>query len=421
MLHGLRLIDIGNHKDTTLRLGPVTAILGPNGSGKTTVLKAIEWIGRATPQRDLPPPVNEWHELGQIVRSGTEAGESIVQATFREGSASGSLVYVLSCDIWQDFDSLNNATQASFEPAWMLHKGADYKAWIQPDPWDHVVWSKPQLDTAERNWRGIGIRDMVERLPDGDHRIPPSAFRDLPRFIGAVRSLRLNPAELKMPSYSTAVIPEMQANGGHLASVLSDLMTTDHERFIAIVDAVRSVIPFVKNIRAARCPLTIREPRSVAINKKDVPYLEDREVIGQQLRFDMTSGENLPAESISDGTLIVLAITTLLMTTSARMILLDDIEHGLHPSAQRQVIQLIKTLQKKYPSTQIVFTTHSPYVVDEMDPAHVWVMGLDKEGCAHAKALSEHPKAAKAMEVLTAGEFWSAEGEDWVVPETTEA
>lgn len=65
--------------------------------------------------------------------------------------------------------------------------------------------------------------------------------------------------------------------------------------------------------------------------------------------------------------------------------------------------------------TQIVLTSHSPYIVDELEADEVWLLATDEEGVAQARRLSDHPDAERALEVLTTGEFWSAEGEDWVV------
>jgi len=50
-----------------------------------------------------------------------------------------------------------------------------------------------------------------------------------------------------------------------------------------------------------------------------------------------------------------------------------------------------------------------------MKPEEVWLFAPDAEGCAVTKRLDAHPNAKRALEVLTTGEFWSAEGEGWVL------
>jgi hypothetical protein len=42
-------------------------------------------------------------------------------------------------------------------------------------------------------------------------------------------------------------------------------------------------------------------------------------------------------------------------------------------------------------------------------------MATDKEGISHIKRLSDHPDAKRALDVLTTGELWDAEGESWVI------
>ena len=43
-LHHLRLVNFRQHERTELEFGPgITGIIGPNGSGKTTILEGIAW------------------------------------------------------------------------------------------------------------------------------------------------------------------------------------------------------------------------------------------------------------------------------------------------------------------------------------------------------------------------------------------
>ncbi len=97
--------------------------------------------------------------------------------------------------------------------------------------------------------------------------------------------------------------------------------------------------------------------------------------MGQELRFDMTSGSDLPAPAISEGTLVTLAILTAIIHDDSlkqdggvkearrpKTILLDNIESGLQPSAQRDLIRQLRRLQETRPELQITFASHSPYI-----------------------------------------------------------
>ena len=107
-------------------------------------------------------------------------------------------------------------------------------------------------------------------------------------------------------------------------------------------------------------------------------------------------------------------LTILAGPTCPSLILIDDVEQGLHPWAQRQLITVLKRLLEERPELQIVLTTHSPYVVDEVEASDVWVLAADAAGKTGARRLTDVPDAEKALEVLTPGELWSAQGEDWV-------
>ena len=207
----------------------------------------------------------------------------------------------------------------------------------------------------------------------------------------------------------------MNSDGSNLAWALASLMTEQPDRFQRIVEALREVVPIVKRIRSKAVSVKQIVKQTITINKLDRTFDEEREVNGQELIFDMKSGDGLPATAVSEGTLVVLAVLTLMYGSDADLIMLDDVELGLHPKAQRDLIRQLRRIQETHPKLQILVSTHSPYVVDEFKAEDVWVFAPDKEGCAVTKRLSEHPDAKRALEVLTTGEFWSAEGEPWVL------
>jgi len=213
----------------------------------------------------------------------------------------------------------------------------------------------------------------------------------------------------------------MSPDGATLASVVAYLITTEPERFTELQTRIRKVVPAVERLRVRPAKVELTEPATVAVKGKEIPYSETREVIGHECLFDLKDAPGVPARAVSEGTLLVTALlTATIWNQGADVLLIDDLEKGLHPKAQRELVTALKVLLDTDPKLQIAFSTHSPYVVDELTADQVWVLVPDEQRGVVARQLSDHPRAADALQVLTTGEFLSAEGEDWVraAPET---
>ena len=87
---------------------------------------------------------------------------------------------------------------------------------------------------------------------------------------------------------------------------------------------------------------------------------------------------------------------------------------GLHPKAQRNLIPMIRAILDENPDLQIVATTHSPYIVDELDPEEVRVTWAGEDGITTCARLDEHPDLERWKDEMWPGEFWSLVGEQWV-------
>jgi predicted ATPase len=122
----------------------------------------------------------------------------------------------------------------------------------------------------------------------------------------------------------------------------------------------------------------------------------------------------IPAEQLSEGTLLAIGLTTILRFRPPRLVLLDDLDKALHPVAQRDLVQMIRRLADRARNVQIVATAHSPFVLDALKPEVVLVVGSDSPGSSRVCRLDKHPAWEKKGQYLAAGEFWSAIGEGWV-------
>lgn len=195
------------------------------------------------------------------------------------------------------------------------------------------------------------------------------------------------------------VNPAVQESGEDTAAVLASLKLEHEEIFERIQSALKAVVPNVQKIRVRRVRVGTSR-------------------VGHRIHIDLHGAPDVPAHVASEGTLITLALLTVLFSPDGPMVvLLDDLDHALHPEAQIELIRQLKRLLEEMPDLQIVATTHSPYLLDELSPDDIQVFALRKDGSVATKRLSEHPQAQVATS-LTAGQLWSLDPERrWVAEE----
>jgi predicted ATPase len=208
-------------------------------------------------------------------------------------------------------------------------------------------------------------------------------------------------------AYSSEENPAVDADGGNTAVVLAALKLEREEVFEQIESELRRVVPGVQRIRVKR----VKMPR------RSEPTSEER--VGNKVFIDFQGATDIPAHGASEGTLISLALLTALCSPNRpRILLLDDIDQSLHPQAQMELMGELKRLLEGFPEIQLVATTHSPYILDALDPSDVRVFASRKDGSVACRSLSEHPQAEKMRGTLTAGQLWSLDPEwRWVAGE----
>ena len=388
MIERIRLVNFKNHADTQIELGRLTALIGPNSSGKTNVLRAFG--------------------IARQVRTALLAGRKSASAS----RAAWSDVFVQE----RSLDFLIRNGQSTF---WITLEGASITTneTSETTPWSFSIKiPNDEIWLTSINWEWGGEHGQNMFAVDEGGLSHPEALESQEREWEHVTYLKAIGKNLSAPSYTKNLSPRVESDGSGLASAVAHLKNYMEEHFTNVLKSLQLVVPGVENIRVRPAPVRIKERQVIKVDDEVVQHDKEREVMGHELVFDMAGAQEIPASSVSEGTLLALALLTLLWSPDCpNLVLLDDIEQGLHPKAQRELIGQLRKILEQRPELQIVLTSHSPYIVDELEADEVWLLATDEEGVAQARRLSDHPDAERALEVLTTGEFWSAEGEDWVV------
>ncbi len=369
MLEKLILHNFKSHKSTELNFDNscLHGIVGKNSAGKTSVLQALHSLSMLTYSSSTQIFKNE--NLPQFI---TTMGEKKMSIT-----ASG---------YWHN----NIRRNWNFSYSTEEEKTYNYNS--------SIILS---IDGHQYNW-------------DQDPR-----FRDISKIPQSLKNtvyLKLIASTLAKAAYSEEITPRVEFDGSLLAPTLDFLRDESPDKFQLIEEKLSRIVPNIRKVGIKRAKVPVIRNRLIEIDGKTFPYEETQEMTGQEVILDMNTGERIPAHAISEGTMLTLGLLTVLMNPNQpNLVLLDDVEQGLHPQAQRELMTVFKEIIAENPNLQIIFSTHSPYIIDALAPSQVHILNNSKSGFTIAKRLDEHPDVEWAKETLTTGEFWDAEGEDWVV------
>jgi hypothetical protein len=227
--------------------------------------------------------------------------------------------------------------------------------------------------------------------------------------------LNLDARAMGRPSVPEEERPRLASSGKNLASTLSWMKGEAEENLEAVREGLRRIVPGVRRIRTSRA--TVHESRIDRIDVEGQPVWRpvNEAVLADQFEIEFDDGRRVPADLLSEGTILALGLLTKLHEPERpRLLLLDDIDRGLHIEAQAELVRVLRELLDADPELQVVCTTHSPYLLDRFKPEEVRVLGLDEERRTRARALTEHPEFEKWQFGSQTGELWAALGSAWV-------
>ncbi|WP_375756089.1 AAA family ATPase [Corallococcus exercitus] len=357
MIQSVQFRNFKAYRSLDLDLEPFTVLVGPNASGKTTLLDGLRMPARlATPPGTLP-------EEGVIPESFRSFGVSQpIELTFyaRFGPSLGKVV--------------------------VSGVGGPTQSW------------PPTARLDEESERELSRANDKLRL-----------------FLRTATLLRFEARKLADASYSEEQVPAVASDGTGLASTIAFLKLSHEDLFGEIESALKQVVPSVRKIRVERASVEQSSLRTIALDDQTTHVSEKRTLWGNRLVLDMQGAKGVPADSVGEGTLMALGLLTVLLGPQRpKLLLLDDIELALHPVAQGRLIEVLRAIQKNAPELQIVATSHSPFILNYLKPEEIRMTFLAENGFARCEKLTAHPEFEKWKDLMSPGEFWSTVGESWI-------
>jgi predicted ATPase len=347
----INAVSVHNFKclrDIRVNLERFTVFVGPNASGKSSILKAMDLLCGA-----FKPDNNPYQPNGAILASQSRGATKFIE-----------FVAEARPHAFRNRIDLENGGMPRFH-------------------------NHPQ-------WDGYGLA-VAASMDEGDWKPWANQSLSLPASV----MLALETSKLVDTNFPTEDPTAIGPSGFGLHSATANMALNDPDSWQALQANLRRVVPTIRRLRHTKA--TMHQPT-------------------RALLFDTVGADSVPADQMSEGTLLVLGLLTAFHAPSRpNLVLLDDLDRGLHPRAQKELITLLRGLLDTNPDLQIVANTHSPYMLDCMAVGEIRMTILNDDGATVCAPLTSHPKYPKWKDEMAPGEMWSLFGEKWLIDQEVTA
>lgn len=351
----LRSIQIKNFKAIAdsgrIELTPLTVFVGHNGTGKSSVLEALEFFHRYV-QLGIDEAIEPWYDIDHILWQGHDRENSDDDGTFYPHPLGISLTGCTKRN-WRADVRLGRLRKDS-----KTHKARTIAPELEGFEMDLTgLWRRKFGEPATRRLAG---QKEAENLPLVSGQ---SVLADAPLGLNHWMFLNLDPLAIGQPRVRRGSGHDTTLNrtGANLSAFLLSFLEIDPEGFESMIDSLRYILPYVADLRAE----SVRD------------MVESRSL----LRMTEGFGErhaHLPGWVLSGGTLRLLAILAALRHPEAPEVLcIEELENGLDPRSIGFLVEEIRyAIQEE--GRQVIATTHSPYLLDKLSLSHI--VTVEREG-----------------------------------------
>jgi AAA15 family ATPase/GTPase len=364
-------------KNIDIELASMTAFIGENGSGKSTILEALSLVLRFTSGQNTTAEFLQ--DIKAYSITNCHHGNTKVPTVFRISTHEFS-----ECSYEIEIQRQNLGENNSISAKECLSLGI-----------------KNRVGPFERELlpRNHGDKSMIY----SPNKFAGTAERKFSTDLNQ-SSKMLGIYKLKFSSLCKPVAPSvsnLENDGFGLPWLLEKIKYEDDEKFLEMQNKFCEKFPQFKKVQL------FKTMSFSAIHEKTANTEH-----GVGINFILQSGVSIPASQVSEGTLIWLTLLGLFYSSlQPSVILLEEPEAGLHPKSQVEIIHLLRAFSENT-QCQIVFTTHSPYLLDALKPEEVYVTKINTDGSTLLGKMSDNADVAKQLGTFNLGEIWSMLGEN---------
>lgn len=333
-------------KPDPIPLKPFNVVIGRNGSGKSTLLEALQWLD-VTIRRDAREASDRYYGIRDLINLRSQAQQPFFELALTwltEDPGSPPVRYRVKVENHEGAPFIAEEDLSTLKGDGRILK----RFLVTADPGSRILVNdeaKRSLMNEASDQLTLGFLGWAElRLLNLDF---------LEEFWSRAVFLRLSPNRLAAGSPATrkSFAPLLDEEGRWLPALLSEL-TEDQKA--ELVEAIQEILPGIRDVEVSRSDLG----RDIRVNYSLLERMPYRGRAGQ-------SQFPIPSWMLSEGTRRVTAILALLARDPAPSLLcIEEIENGLDPWTVRTVLRHLQSAADR--GTQVILTTHSPWVLDDV-------------------------------------------------------
>lgn len=403
-------------KDVEIKLRDFNLLIGPNASGKTNIIEAFKLLEKIiyhyTPYTN---PFLEWWGYQNVIWRGNE--ELPITIGFEMQVSEYKASYEITI----------TGVGGRFE---ILHENISIPKVVKIERRGNMVIVKHNPKFIEEKW------DIISPIPI-DYRIRPKTLSEKDKLITQFAEINISTEPLFNSGWSASyhdkivlVTPYLPYIKGQRLMIISPIIKV-FEKFrerhemvsiplVVIIRYLRLILLRQLNFKAIKTPQSVKRDlilsedgsnlanvlHTIYMERGEIPprihvilnaiFGDDKEItIKPALTEDgrvyikVFEGDfPLNPPMVPDGLWKVLTILTAI-ETKPLLIIIDELENSLHPRAIEYIVNELKNSK-----CTVIATTHSPVVIDMVDPEDLILVERNWEGATKVRRVIE-PKKVK--------------------------
>lgn len=344
-IYKMKVTEFGPLKNVEVGLTPLHAFIGPNDSGKSSLLNAVDCVICYAGNRGLETTRHE-HLLhpweGMSIRiSVVDPGSTVPIPDYVLGARGSSFMEMLVSEQGESLGSCYTSFGESPKGLWRSRNPGD----------------TPEKYIEEERLQNLTRKGVL--LINWDI----AALKEAGQLIASDR-----------------LVEFVSSRGRGLPSIYDAINNLADGTFQTIVEKVKRRFDTIEHVRL----------KNVGANLKEI-------------EVKLKTGEVVPARQMSEGFLYYLGFLAVQHVAPPAVLLVEEPENGLHPARIRDVVSILRELSA---TMQVLVATHSPLVVNELQPAEVSVVTRDSVNGTRVTPIMRTPNFEERSKVYALGELW---------------